>query len=86
VNPGTAPATAGLLVFQAGDTTGPASEPERAIDSGRIGVFDLVAVGAGGDHVLVVTSNQPVAVGVTYTGAAGAAISSAIPDFAPSAR
>lgn len=86
VNPGTAPATAGLLVFQAGDTTGPASEPERAIDAGRIGVFDLAAVGAAGDHVLVVTSNRPVAVGVTYTGAAGAAISAAIPDFAPSER
>jgi hypothetical protein len=82
VNPGTAPATAGLLVFEAGDTTGPASAPERAIDAGSIGVFDLDAVGAAGDHVLVVTSDQPVAVGVTYTGAAGAAISSAIPDFA----
>jgi hypothetical protein len=81
VNSGTAPATAGLLVYDAGDTTGPASAPERAIDAGHIGVFDLAAVGAGGDHVLAVTSDQPVAVGVTYTGQAGAAMSAAVPDF-----
>jgi hypothetical protein len=86
VNPGTAAATAGLLVFEPGDTTGPTSAPERAIEAGRIAVFDLEAVGAGSDRVLVVTSDQPVAVGVTYTGAAGAAIASAIPDFVPSAR
>jgi Family of unknown function (DUF5719) len=86
VNPGTAAATAGLLVFEPGGTTGPTSAPERAIEAGRIGVFDLAAVGAASDRVVVVTSDQPVAVGVTYTGAAGAAIASAIPDFAPSAR
>jgi hypothetical protein len=86
VNPGTAPAKAALLVFDAGDTSGPASGPEREIDTGRIGVFDLKAIGADGDHVVVVTSDQPVAVGVTYTGAAGAAVSSAIPDFATGAR
>ena len=79
VNPGTQPVTASLLVYDAGDTSGPPSEPERAIDASRFAVFDLVEVGAGGDHVLVVTSDRPVAVGVTYTGPSGAAITPRYP-------
>ena len=82
VNPGTAPLTATLLVYDAGDTTGPPSAPERAIEAGRFALFDLVDIGAGGDHVLVVTSDRPVAVGATFTGPGGAAITPAIPDFA----
>ena len=81
VNPGTAPLTATLLVYDAGDTTGPPSAPERAIEAGRFALFDLVDVGAGGDHVLVVTSDRPVAVGATFTGPGGADITPAIPDF-----
>ncbi len=86
VNPGTEPLTASLLVYDAGDTTGPPSEPERAIEANHFAVFDLVEVGAGGDHVLVVTSDRPVAVGVTYTGPSGAAITPAIPDYANGTR
>ena len=86
VNPGTEALTASLLVYDAGDTNGPPSEPERAIDANRFAGFDLVEVGAGGDHVLVVTSDRPVAVGVTFTGPSGAAITPAIPDFANGAR
>jgi len=82
VNPGTAPLTAALLVYDAGDTTGPPSEPERAIEANHFALFDLVEVGAGGDHVLVVTSDRPVAVGVTYTGPGGAAITAGVPDRA----
>jgi Family of unknown function (DUF5719) len=86
VNPGTEPLTASLLVYDAGDTTGPPSEPERSVVANHFAVFDLVELGAGGDHVLVVTSDRPVAVGVTYTGPSGAAITAAIPDFANGAR
>jgi hypothetical protein len=82
VNPGTTPLTATLLVYDAGDTTGPRSAPERAIEAGHFARFDLVDIGAGGDHVLVVTSDRPVAVGSTSTGPGGAAIMPAIPDYA----
>jgi hypothetical protein len=86
LNPGTRPITAALLVFDAGDTTGPPSEPERAVETGRFEVFDLAELDAGGDHVLVVTSDRPVAVGVTYTGSEGASMTAAVPDYHYGAR
>jgi hypothetical protein len=86
LNPGTRPVTAALLVFTAGDTKGPPSEPERAVDAGSFGVFDLAALDAGGDHVLVVTSERPIAVGVVYTGTDGASIAAAVPDYAYGTR
>jgi hypothetical protein len=86
LNPGSQPLTTALLVFDAGDTVGPPSEPERALDAGRFAVFDLAALDAGGDHVLVVTSDRPVAVGITYTGRAGASIAAAVPDYAYGTR
>jgi hypothetical protein len=84
VNTGTEPLTAGLLVLDAGDTTGPPSEPERAIDADRFRTFVLDDLDAGGDHVLVVTTDRPSVVGVTYTGDDGAAMSAAVPDFTSS--
>jgi hypothetical protein len=81
VNVGTEPLTAGLLVLDAGDTTGPPSEPERAVDADRFRTFVLDDLDAGGDHVLVVTTDRPSVVGVTYTGDDGAAMSAAVPDF-----
>jgi Family of unknown function (DUF5719) len=86
LDPGGEPVTAGLLVLDAGASTGPPSAPERAIDARHIGVFDLTDVGAAGDHVLVVTSDRPVAVGLTYAGSDGAAASAAIPDYVDGAR
>ncbi len=86
LNPGAQPLTAALLVFDAGDTTGPPSEPERAVDAGRFAVFDLAELDAGGDHVLVVTSDHPVVVAITYTGGAGASITAAVPDYAHGTR
>jgi hypothetical protein len=82
LNVGAEPITAGLLVFDAGDTTGPPSAPERAIDTDALGTFVLDDLDAGGDHVLVVTTDRPSVVGVTYTGNDGAAMSAAVPDFA----
>ena len=82
LNPGTRPVTAALLVFTAGDTKGPPSEPERAVDAGRVATFDLAALDAGGDHVVVVTSEHPIAVGAVYTGTDGASIAAAVPDYA----
>ena len=81
VNPGIRPVTASLLVLTAGDTKGPPSEPERAVDAGRFAKFDLAALDAGGDHVLVVTSERPVAVGVVYAGTDGVSIVAAVPDY-----
>jgi hypothetical protein len=81
LDPGARPLTADLLVFDAGDVTGPPSAPERAVDAGRFAEFVLDDLGADGDHVLVVTADRPIAVGVTYTGPAGAAASAAIPDY-----
>lgn len=82
LNPGVRPVTAALLRFDAGDTKGPPSEPERAVEAGRFAQFDLAELDAGGDHVLVVTSDRPVAVGVTYTGSGGASVTAAVPDYA----
>jgi len=78
--------TAELLVFTGDDTTGPPSAPGRALEAGRSGAFDATALGAGTDNVLVVTTDRPVAVGVTYTGPNGAAASAAIPDYAATAH
>ena len=86
VNSGTGPLTAGLLVFDAGNLTGPPSEPERAIDADRFATFVLDDLDAGGDHVLVVTSDRPSVVGVTFTGDDGAAMSAAVPDFTTGPR
>jgi hypothetical protein len=81
LDPGTQPLTATLLRLDAGDTTGPASAPARAVDTGRLRTFVLDDLDAGGDHVLVITSDHPSAVGVTWTGSDGAAMSAAVPDF-----
>lgn len=86
LNPGSRRLTAALLVFDAGDTTAPPSEPERAVEAGRFAVFDLAALDAGGDHVLVVTSDRPVAVGITYTGPDSASTTAAVPDYAYGTR
>ncbi|HEY7107525.1 MAG TPA: hypothetical protein VH986_14050, partial [Acidimicrobiia bacterium] len=84
VDPGAQPLTATLLRLDAGDTTGPASAPARAVDTGRFRTFVLDDLDAGGDHVVVITSDRPSAVGVTWTGDDGAAMSAAVPDFTPS--
>jgi len=85
LNPGGSAASAAMLVYTAGDTTGPPSEPERAIDAGHVGVFDVAGIGITGQHVLVVTSAAPIAVGVHFTGVDGAAANAAIPDYNPGA-
>ena len=82
VNSGGEVANAELLVFDPGDTTGPPSAPARSIEAGRIAVFDVDAVGAGGNHVLVVSADRPVAVGIGVTAPDALAASAAVPDAA----
>ena len=82
MNPGGGTANAELLVYDAGDTTGPPSAPGRSIEAGRIAVFDVDAVGAGGNHVLVVSADRPVVVGVGVSVPDALAASAAVPDTA----
>jgi len=82
MNPGGGTANAELLVYDAGDTTGPPSAPARSIEAGRIAVFDVDAVGAGGNHVLVVSADRPVVVGVGVSVPDALAASAAVPDTA----
>jgi hypothetical protein len=79
-NPGAKPATAALVAYQAGDVNGPSSEPEVALPAARFGTFDI---GGDGGRVLVITSDQPVSVGVRVTGGSGggASLAPAVPDF-----
>jgi Family of unknown function (DUF5719) len=78
VNPGTAPVTAALVAFRAGDIRGPSSEPELAIPAAEFGTFD--ATDSTG-RVLVVNANHPVVVTLTILGDAGASASPAVPDL-----
>jgi Family of unknown function (DUF5719) len=82
MNPGREVANAELLVYDAGDTTGPPSAPGRSVEPGRLAVFDVDGIGAGGNHVLVVSADRPVAVGIGVTAPDGIAASAAIPDVA----
>jgi hypothetical protein len=81
INPGTKPATAGLVAYRAGDTAGPSSEPEVPLAAARFGTFD---VSADAGRVLVVSSDQPVSAGLTFTGdgSGAASLTAAVPDFA----
>ena len=78
VNPGTAPVTAALVAYRAGDTRGPSSEPELAIPAAEFGAFDATE---STGRVLVVSANRPVVVTLTIVGDAGASASPAVPDL-----
>lgn len=82
MNPGSEVANAELLVYDAGDTTGPPSAPGRSVEAGRLAVFDVDDIGAGGNHVLVVSADRAVVVGVAVTGSDALAASAAVPDAA----
>jgi hypothetical protein len=80
-NPGPEPVTAELLA--AGDVDrpiGPTSEPELAIGPGQVKTVNVARLGPRVVPV-VVTANHPVVVGLTLLGAAGAAMSTGIPDL-----
>jgi Family of unknown function (DUF5719) len=80
LNPGGAPLTARLRVSDRGQHTAPKAALSRRIAASRIGVFDLADVTADSD-VFEVTSTRPVAVGISLSGAEGAATSVAVPDL-----
>jgi hypothetical protein len=79
-NPGPDPVTAEVLpADQVDRRIGATSEPERAIAPGEAKTVEVPASARLG--ALVVTANHPVVVGSTLLGAAGAAVSAALPDL-----
>jgi len=80
-NPGTGPVTATLLPADFVDRrVGATSEPELAIPAGEAKTFRLSQLSSR-QVAAVVTGNQPIVVGLTMLGKAGAAISGGIPDL-----
>ena len=78
LNPGSAPVTAELVVYEEGDE--PTSAPAAAIPPGRSATFALGSL-AGGRRVVIVSADHPVVVGLTFVGVAGGSMMTAIPDF-----
>lgn len=74
LNPGRRSATVELAA------AGARGASEDLVDAGRIVELDLTELRARAGQVVTVESNQPVVVGIAFTGAGGATVAAAVPD------